>query len=643
VPDDRHPRRLDAGGPAAKGGAAHYTPAAVARHLVTASVGRWLWRGPVPDRRTLAAPRALAGHGWREPAEVMGLRILDPACGDGAFLAAARDVILEYLTARARAVGDALPSIETRRRLAREVLHGVDLDPDAIAAARRRLDPPDTRRGGAGSPEPLRLRCGNMLLTPGMLDGVGASAAERQRLRPWDPAGPDGFGEVLAGGGFDFVLGNPPFGASARLAPLERRLLRGAYALAAGGQPDLFQLFYERTVGALLRPGGTHVFLVPDALLARDELAATRRAVVRALSITRLVAVGAVFPGAPGAGARRVAVSVVGVVGVKRPARCPPAVVVERWRGGRPARHAALPRAWLCPDSGEPWAMAAPRDWFGPRGYRARVEAGGLRLGDLLLPGSAGLTRGEELGKSRLPRLDPGARRIAGHLPILAGEDIRRGTVGTPRHQAPVSALRKRKTVEPVPRLLVVKTGGGIVAAASEQPYPVLQSVYVLHLTAAARAQVDEATLAAVLSSAVLTTYAWFRWTSGKALHPQLTLGNVRELPLPPLATLAAARPRLAARLTPRGPARGRPPRAPMLDAGAGAAVERALDERVAELYGMDLCTWEHLIAPALAALPPAQRSRWFGAPSARDGEEPAATTAPGGYRPASTRRRRAR
>jgi hypothetical protein len=276
------------------------------------------------------------------------------------------------------------------------------------------------------------------------------------------------------------------------------------------------------------------------------------------------------FPGAPGAGARRVAVSVVGVVGVKR-RRGAPAFVVERWRGGRPARHAALPRAWLCPDSGEPWAMAAraPPPGSGPRAATApRVEA----VGSASVISAAGLgpaARGEELGKSRLPRLDPAPAASPGTSRSWPAEDIRRGTVGTPRHQAPVSALRKRKTVEPVPRLLVVKTGGGIVAAASEQPYPVLQSVYVLHLTAAARAQVDEATLAAVLSSAVLTTYAWFRWTSGKALHPQLTLGNVRELPSPPLATLAAAPPRLAALLNTTGSFAGSTPSAPMLDAGA--------------------------------------------------------------------------
>ena len=83
--------------------------------------------------------------------------------------------------------------------------------------------------------------------------------------------------------------------------------------------------------------------------------------------------------------------------------------------------------------------------------------------------------------------------------------------------------------------------------------------------------------------------------------------------------------------------------RSPALDAGPSAARERALDERVAELYGIDLSTWEHLIASALAALPPAQRSRWFGAPSARGGENPAATAAPVGARPAVTRRRRAR
>jgi len=197
----------------------------------------------------------------------------------------------------------------------------------------------------------------------------------------------------------------------------------------------------------------------------------------------------------------------------------------------------------------------------------------------------------------------------------------------------PLGALRKRATIEPVPRLLLVKTGAGIVAAASDDPLPALQSIYVLHLTDAARSRVGEAVLAAVLSSAPLTAYAWYRWTSGKALHPQLTLGNVRELPLPTLAALAAARSELAALLAPPPPspqARSEPEpgTAPFL--ARPIAAERALDERVVELFSMDFIDWEPLISLALAALPPAQRSRWFDAASAAVGATaPSATTAP--------------
>lgn len=637
----------------------HYTPAPVALHLVTQSVGRWLWRGAVPGPAVLRDPGELANRRWREPTEVLGLRILDPACGDGAFLVAARDVILGYLGARALALGTTPPSAVIGHRVAQEVLHGVDLDPAAVAAARRRLGGPPGRGRAVAAGEALPLRCGNALVTPAMLAAVGAPAAARRRLRPWDPAGPDGFPAVLARGGFDFVLGNPPFGTGSRLMPLERGLFRSAYALAATGQPDLFQLFYERSLGALLRPGGLHVFLVPDALLARDELAATRRCVTESLAITRITAFGAVFRRDPAAGraravamspaeAGRVAVSVVGIVGAMRPARVRPTVVVERWGAGRAERQSTLPRAWLCPDQGEPWSIAAPLGWFGPRGFRARLEAPGLRLGDLLLPGAAGLTRGEELGKAGLPRLDPGARCAAGHVPILAGGDLRRGAVAGPRHQVPLVALRKRTTVELVPRLLLVKTGGGLVAAASTDPLPVLQSVYVLHLTTAARARIGEAVLAAVLSSAVVTAYAWYRWTSGKALHPQLTLGNVRELPLPTLPALAAARAELAALLVPRTPSPPEPPRSPQRAGQAGAApalprpiaAERALDERVAELFGMDFRVWEPIIFQALAALPPTQRSGWFDAPPGPpEGKPPPAAA----LRTPLTRRRRAR
>ncbi|MBN2195860.1 MAG: hypothetical protein JW751_23790 [Polyangiaceae bacterium] len=616
------PRRWPPNEPAARR-TSHYTPARVARHLVNQSLGRWLWRGPVPNPQTLQDPAELAGRKWRSPADILRVRVLDPACGDGAFLLAARDAIHEYLAARGRGLGHPAPRIEWLRRVACEVLCGVDVDEDALTVARNRL------RTIPGDPAPalataaLPLRLGNALVTPAWLDRGGRGAPDARHLHAWDPAGPRGFPTVLAAGGFDVILGNPPYANREDLDPVERRIFADHYVLAVGGQPDLFQLFYELTLGALLRPGGVHAFLVPDAFLARDDHAAVRRHVAGSLVIEHVVKVGAVFTRRAPSGSRRVAVATVGIVGVKRPVRDDGAVEIARWSEERIAALTTLPRKWVCPQDGGPWAVAAPRAWFGARGLRARIEAPGLRLGHLLRPGAEGLTRGEELGKSRLASLDPTEGCAPGCVPILAGSAVRRHVVLGPGHQVSRASLRKGTLVTAVPRLLIVKTGGGLVAASSGEAWPVLQSLYVLRLSEAARSVVSETALSAILCSAVLTAYVWFRWTSGKALHPQLTLGNVRDLPLPARSALAEGRAALEAlvsALVPTPRAEGREPGG-AAGRGSKAAVtttERAIDERVADLYGLRLCDWEPLLQTTLAELPASQRSAWIAAPSRR-------------------------
>jgi len=90
------------------------------------------------------------------------------------------------------------------------------------------------------------------------------------------------FSDVAAGGGFDLVVGNPPWVRVHRIAEMSRRRLRqeftvyrraawetGAQNAGAGrgfaAQIDLAALFVERGLG-LLRPGGTMAYLLPTKL-----------------------------------------------------------------------------------------------------------------------------------------------------------------------------------------------------------------------------------------------------------------------------------------------------------------------------------------------------------------------------------------
>jgi len=166
------------------------------------------------------------------------MRILDPACGGGEFLAAAA----------------------ARPDLAGVVLRGLDRDVPAVEAARARLD-----------------------LLRGRFDFRVALSARDALARPPE-------------GGFDLVIGNPPYvrqealgglAAKRRLAERLERWLPGA-GEALGGKADLSIAFLLLGLSRL-RPGGVLAFVTSNAWL--DTLyGAPFRAFVATRCEVRLVA-----------------------------------------------------------------------------------------------------------------------------------------------------------------------------------------------------------------------------------------------------------------------------------------------------------------------------------------------------------------
>lgn len=115
---------------------------------------------------------------------------------------------------------------------------------------------------------------------------VAALRRERRRLATGDAAPifaiESAFAPELARGGFDLVLGNPPWVRAERLPAPERAALEARYRWWRGSgsgwqhRPDLSVAFVERAV-ELLAPAGCLGFLLP-AKLATARYAATLRA-----------------------------------------------------------------------------------------------------------------------------------------------------------------------------------------------------------------------------------------------------------------------------------------------------------------------------------------------------------------------------
>jgi len=233
--------------------AAFYTPARITRPLVRHALEPLAYEGPrqgMPRRR------------WRlRPAdELLSLRVADPAVGGGAFLVAA----CRYLAGRLLEAWGCPPSDETmaaraRGLVARHCLFGVDEDPLAVEIARLSLW---LLAGAEEEPASFladALRCG---------DSLSLS---------W----PAAFPAVMARGGFDALLSNPPFGNAISDVPARTKAaLRGRY-VGLSGTADLSYYFLALTE-RLARPDGVTGVVLPRAFLTAPAARGLRRSLLAA-------------------------------------------------------------------------------------------------------------------------------------------------------------------------------------------------------------------------------------------------------------------------------------------------------------------------------------------------------------------------
>ena len=217
--------------------------------------------------------RRIADSSHRSHDFVIQFRVCDPAVGGGAFLLQVARALVA--TAESRVL------VARRRAVLSHVLYGVDINPVAVAVAEAALclfvADPSMPLSEAGK----NLRIGDALV--GAPHGQTSSAPLLGRAGALGPAldFPQEFAEVFERGGFDLVIGNPPWVAYAGRAakPLHpaRKAYLGAHYSALKGYPTLHGLFVERSLR--LAPQGTVALVVPSPIADLDGYRAVRRAV----------------------------------------------------------------------------------------------------------------------------------------------------------------------------------------------------------------------------------------------------------------------------------------------------------------------------------------------------------------------------
>ncbi len=172
---------------------------------------------------------------------LLQITICDPACGSGAFLNQALDFLInehKYIDElQAKLFGDALILSDVEQSILENNIFGVDINEESAEIAKLslwlRTAQPNRKLNDLNS----NIKCGNSLI-----DDVKVAGAKAFN---WT----NEFKEVFENGGFDIIIGNPPYVQHRRLTEFSD-FLKTNYGVYTGTS-DLSVYFYEKGIDIL--------------------------------------------------------------------------------------------------------------------------------------------------------------------------------------------------------------------------------------------------------------------------------------------------------------------------------------------------------------------------------------------------------
>jgi len=251
-----------------KAGGVYYTPQYIVEYIVKNTVGKLI------DGKT--------------PKEINKIKIVDPACGSGSFLIGAYQYLLDFhknyysnngKPSKGKKDNPLTPegnlTTAEKKRILLNNIYGVDIDVNAVEVTKLSLLL-KCMEGETSASIAYQLSMFNERVLPTLDNNIkdGNSLIDmdfyeneldfgaEKKIKPF--SWQKGFAEVFKQGGFDCVIGNPPYGAS--FNDQEKSYLLSKFR-NQNYQLDSYLIFLEQSFKTLLKEDGKFGMIIPNPWL----------------------------------------------------------------------------------------------------------------------------------------------------------------------------------------------------------------------------------------------------------------------------------------------------------------------------------------------------------------------------------------
>ncbi|MBR6126295.1 N-6 DNA methylase, partial [bacterium] len=241
-----------------------YTPEYITRYIVEQTIGKYL---------------------EENPDKLETIKILDPACGSGAFLNQAHTFLQQQYKIRteerinAARISETLNLFEhsniadTNRSILLNNLYGVDLNSESTEITKLALWLKTAHKDQPLQNLDKNIKCGNSLIDDSNVAG--------DKAFNWN----EEYKDIMSNGGFDIIIGNPPYGAE--LDEQSKNYIYKNYN-SVEYQIDTYVVFIERAL-KLLKEGGKLSFIVPSTWLNMHYFSKLRNLIISDTKLEQVI------------------------------------------------------------------------------------------------------------------------------------------------------------------------------------------------------------------------------------------------------------------------------------------------------------------------------------------------------------------